>query len=560
MREDGGGWWVDSETALKAGTDYAFEIDGEGPFPDPRSAWQPAGPHQASRVVDHSLFEWSDLHWQARPLSSAVLYELHLGTFTTEGTFDGAIRRLDHLVQLGVTHVEIMPVAEFQGEYGWGYDGVSLYAPHHAYGGPEGMKRFVDACHARGLGVILDVVYNHLGPSGNYLPRFGPYFSQRHHTPWGPGVNFDGPLSYEVRRFFIDNALMWLRDYHVDGLRLDAVHAIVDLSAVHILEQLANEVDALQAELGRHFVLIAESDLNDPRIVRSTDVGGYGLDAQWCDDVHHALHTVLTGERKGYYADFGSLEHLATALKQPYVYAGTHSAVRERNHGRPPVGLNGHQFVTFLQNHDQLGNRARGDRIGHLAGQERTKVGAALILLSPYIPMLFQGEEWAATSPFQYFVDFHNEPQLAEAVRIGRTHEFGGFGWRPEDVPDPTAGSTLANSRLKWDEIEQPAHREMLEWYRSLISLRRRTPEFTSGRLDRVDVRFDPEQAWLVVDRDGIVIACNLSAAGRTIPLAGVDRPVLLTSKPDVRLDDDGFFVPGDCVAVLGRPLKSRSE
>jgi maltooligosyltrehalose trehalohydrolase len=560
MHKEHGGWWIDTGASFAAGVDYAFLVDGRGPFPDPRSGWQPEGPHKSSRVVDHSEFHWTDARWQARPLSSAILYELHIGTFTPGGTFDSAIEQLDHLVDLGVTHVEIMPVAEFQGDYGWGYDGVSLFAPHHAYGGPDGLKRFVDACHARGLAVILDVVYNHLGPSGNYLPAFGPYFSNAHQTPWGPTLNFDGPHSHEVRRFVIDNALMWLRDYHIDGLRLDAIHAIIDLSATHLLEEMAVEVDGLEAQVGRHFVLIAESDLNDPRIVRAREVGGFGLHAHWCDDVHHAVHSVLTGEREGYYADFGSIADLATALRKPYVYSGQLSSVRGRIHGRAPEGLSGSRFVAFLQNHDQLGNRARGDRMTHLIGPDRTKIGAALILLSPYVPMLFQGEEWAASSPFQYFVDFRDEPQLAEAVRNGRMQEFAAFGWNPDNIPDPTVISTLENSRLKWDEISQPDHAEMLEWYRSLIRLRHDVPEFTSGRLDHVNVRYDAERSWLVVDRDDVLVVCNLSSTDQTIPLNGDRRPVLLASKPGLRMDGGQLSLPAETVAILGRPAQTRNE
>jgi len=554
LRPEAHGWWVDTGAPLEPGTDYSFLVDEEGPFSDPRSPWQPNGPHRASRTLDHSSFRWTDARWQAPPLSSAILYEMHPGTFTNEGTFDAAIAKLGHLVDLGVTHVEVMPVAAFQGDYGWGYDGVSLYAPHHAYGGPEGLKRFVDACHAAGLAVILDVVYNHLGPSGNYLPKFGPYFSQSHQTPWGPALNFDGPGSHEVRRFVIDNALMWLRDYHIDGLRLDAIHSVIDLSAVHVLEEMAVEVDALEAQLGRHFVLTAESDLNDPRIVRAREVGGFGLHAHWCDDVHHAVHSALTGECDGYYADFGSMDDLATALKQPYVYAGRLSSVRGRVHGRTPEGLSGSRFVAFLQNHDQLGNRARGDRMNHLVGLEKSKIGAALILLSPYVPMLFQGEEWAASSPFQYFVDFRDEPELAESVRAGRSREFASFGWNPQDVPDPTARSTFDNSRLKWEEISGQDHAEMLEWYRRLIRLRRAMPEFTSGRLDRVHVQHDADQSWLVVMRDDVVIACNLSPSEQSIAVKGGRRPLLLASKSDVRSHEDGIVLPPESVAVLGRP------
>ncbi|MFP5488283.1 MAG: malto-oligosyltrehalose trehalohydrolase, partial [Acidimicrobiia bacterium] len=399
------GWWSASVDSVGPGTRYGFSLDGGPVRPDPRSMSQPDGVDGWSEVVDHAAFGWTDAAWRGVPLPGAVLYELHVGTFTPEGTFDAAIGRLPHLVDLGVDAVELLPVAEFAGRRGWGYDGVDWFAPHHAYGGPDGLKRFVDACHRHGLGVVMDVVHNHLGPAGNYLPEFGPYFSERHQTNWGPAINFDGPGSDEVRRYVIDNVVMWLRDYRIDGLRLDAVHAIVDDSARHLLEQLAAEVDALAATEGRPLFLIAESDLNDPSFVRSRDAGGYGLDAAWADEWHHALHAVLTGDRSGYYEDFGSLELLAKALRQAWVYDGTWSEHRGRHHGRSPVGLTGHQFVVCVQNHDQVGNRAVGDRLGEAVSPGRLKIAAALLLTSPFTPMLFQGEEWGAGTPFQYFTD-----------------------------------------------------------------------------------------------------------------------------------------------------------
>ena len=453
MRQEAGGWWSIDVSHAGHGTDYAFRLDDGSPLPDPRSEWQPSGVHGRSRVIDHSQFQWTDRLWQAKPLSSAIIYELHVGTFTPEGTFDGVIERLDYLADLGVTHIELMPLADFPGGRGWGYDGVSLFACRHQYGGPEGLKRLVNACHSKGLAVIVDVVYNHLGPSGNYLGQFGHYFTDRHNTPWGAALNFDGPHSDEVRRFFCDNALMWLRDYHVDGLRLDAIHAIIDTSAVHILEQLATEVDELAAHLGRHLFLIAESDLNDPRVVRPWPLGGYGIDAQWADDIHHTLHSVIAKERSGYYADFGTIELMAKSMQTPYTYAGEHSSFRQRRHGRPPEGLAGYNFLAYLQNHDQVGNRAQGERITQLAGMDRAKIGAALVLTSIYIPMLFQGEEWAASSPFQYFVDFSDDPDLAKAVTAGRREEFAAFGWKPEEVPDPQSLETFERSILKWDEL-----------------------------------------------------------------------------------------------------------
>jgi maltooligosyltrehalose trehalohydrolase len=552
MQAGADGWWTATVEAAGPGSDYGFLLDGQGPFPDPRSFWQPDGVHGLSRVVDHAAFRWTDGGFQAPPLGAALLYELHVGTFTPEGTFDAAIGKLDHLVHLGVTHVELMPVNEFPGARGWGYDGVGLFAPHHAYGGPDGLKRFVNACHARGLAVLLDVVYNHLGPSGNYLGRYAPYFSRRYTTPWGDAVNFDGPDSDEVRRFFCDNARMWLRDYHCDGLRLDAVHAICDTAAQPFLEQLALEVDALQAQLGRHLVLIPESDLNDPRLLWSRERGGYGLDAQWSDDFHHALHTVLTGERDGYYRDFGALSDLAQALRQAFVYDGRYSAHRRRRHGRAPTGLGGHRFVGYLQNHDQVGNRARGERLSHLVSLGRLKIGAALVLTSPFVPMLFQGEEWGASTPFQYFTD-HQEPELAKAVREGRRREFAAFGWQPEDVPDPQAPETFQRSKLRWQELVHPPHAEILEWHRRLIRLRRAEPALSDGRLERVHTRWDEAARWFVLERGPISVACNLAPQPQPVPLRPGNHATLLSAPPGLTAVDGVVALPPDGVAVLKR-------
>lgn len=547
------GWWNIDLPGVGAGIDYGFCLDGGPRLPDPRSPWQPYGVDGPSRLVDHHSFPWQDRQWQTPPLSAALIYELHLGTFTPEGTYAAAAERLDHLVDLGVTHVELMPVAEFSGTRGWGYDGVCLYAPYHHYGEPDDLKRLVNACHGNGLGVILDVVYNHLGPQGNYLPQFGPYFTDRHHTAWGQSLNYDGPFSDEVRRYLCDNALMWLRDYHFDGLRLDAVHAIVDTSAIPFLEQLATEVDELKAHLGRHLVLIAESDLNDPRVVRPWQIGGYGIDAQWSDDVHHALHGALTGERSGYYADFGKIEDVATAMQRPYVYAGRHSRYRRRSHGRSPEGLSAHNFVCFLQNHDQLGNRAQGERIGHLVRPERARIGAALTLLSPFVPMLFQGEEWGATSPFQYFVDYADHPDLARAVTEGRRHEFEAFGWRPDAVPDPQAEETFLRSKLDWSELEREEHRQTLEWHKQLVRFRRQWPELTDGRMDLVSTQFDEAAQWLQVHRRSITIVCNFADEEQSLRLRP-DKPqhLLLASREGVVVRRGKIVMPGESVAVLG--------
>ncbi len=549
MNRDANGWWSANVAEAGAETDYAFSIDGGMSLPDPRSPSQPYGVHGASRTVDHAAFEWTARSWQPPPLSSAVIYELHVGTFTPGGTFESAIERLRYLKDLGVTHVEIMPVAEFPGERGWGYDGVDLFAPHHSYGGPAGLKKLVDACHREGLAVILDVVYNHLGPDGNYLGLFGPYFSQQHHTPWGEAVNLDGAGSIEVRRFFCDNALMWLRDYHFDGLRLDAIHAIFDSSATHFLEQLSLEVEELEAATGRHFFLIAESDLNDPRVVTPREANGLGFDAQWSDDFHHAVHTLLTGETAGYYADFGRMEDLATALRDMFVYGGRESAFRGRAHGKPVCGLSAHRFIACIQNHDQVGNRAQGDRIGALAGIARQKIGAALLLCGPSIPMLFQGEEFAAATPFQYFTN-HSDPELGAAVSKGRREEFASFGWKPDDVPDPQDISTFNASRIHWRAIDQPAHRDVLAWYRSLIALRRATPALNNGNLDAVQVDFNEPDQWLILYRRNITIACNFSNTSRSIVLRFPAR-LLLASEPNIDVTESKLELAPESVAIL---------
>ncbi|MDQ1485895.1 MAG: maltooligosyltrehalose trehalohydrolase, partial [Actinomycetota bacterium] len=401
MIADAHGWWL-VDVEAKPGAAYGFSLDGGELLPDPRSAWQPDGVHGLSRLVNHHDFEWKAAQWRGRTLLGQVIYELHVGTFTDEGTLDAATDRLDHLVDLGVDFVELMPVAAFPGRQGWGYDGVFLYAVQESYGGPDALKRFVDGCHLRGLGVILDVVYNHLGPDGNVLSSFGPYFTDTFSTPWGAAVNYAGRGSDEVRRFAIDNALMWLRDYRADALRLDAIHAILDTSATHLLESIAAEVHTLSVHLGRPLALVAESDLNDPRIVTPREAGGYGLDAQWSDDFHHALHSVLTGESSGYYEDFGSLADLATALTSGFVYAGAYSPHRRRRHGRPmPASMSLQRLIGYAQNHDQIGNRATGERLSALISPGLQKVAACLVLTSPFTPMLFMGEEWGASTPWQ---------------------------------------------------------------------------------------------------------------------------------------------------------------
>jgi maltooligosyltrehalose trehalohydrolase len=549
MRPAGDGWWVREADEAGPGTDYSFSLDGGPPRPDPRSASQPRGIEGPSLVVDHAAFAWTDGGWRGIPLPGSVLYECHVGAFSPDGTFDGVIGHLDHLADLGVDAIELLPVAEFSGARGWGYDGVDLFAPHHAYGGPDGLKRLVDAAHARGLGVVLDVVYNHLGPAGNYLPEFGPYFSARHHTNWGHAVNFDGQGSDEVRRFVIDNALAWLRDYHCDGLRLDAVHAIVDDSATHILEELAVEVGALAAQVGRPLFVVAESDLNDPRFVRSRDAGGYGLDASWADEWHHALHGVLTGEDSGYYEDFGSLPLLAKALRQAWVYDGCYSPHRRRVHGRSPAGLAGSQFVVATQNHDQVGNRAAGERSAALMSEGRLRIAAALLLTSPFVPLLFQGEEWGASTPFQYFTG-HADAELGRTVSAGRRREFAHFGWDPDQVPDPQDPATFERSKLDWAELGKEPHAGLLAWYRSLIALRRQLPAVTDPRLDRTRTECDSGAGWLVLRRGPVTVASNLGTETWIFP-AGPGAVLLAASDPRIERTRGGLALPADTVAIL---------
>jgi maltooligosyltrehalose trehalohydrolase len=493
------------------GTDYAFALDGGSPLPDPRSAWQPAGVHGPSRVFDPSRHAWQDADWSGREILGAVVYELHVGTFTPQGTLDAAAEKLDHLLELGVDMVEIMPVAAFDGRWGWGYDGVDLYAVHAPYGGPEALQRFVDACHGKGLAVCLDVVYNHLGPSGNYLASFGPYFTHKHDTPWGDAVNLDDDGAEHVRRWIVDNALRWFEEFHLDALRLDAVHALVDDSPRHLLAQLSDETSALAARLGRPLSLVAESDLNDPRMVEPTSQGGMGMTAQWSDDLHHALHSTLTGETQGYYVDFEGVDVVARTLTQVFRHAGEVSAFRGKPWGKPvdPARHRGHRFLGYLQDHDQVGNRAVGDRISATVPPGRQAAGAALYLTSPFTPMVFMGEEWAASTPWQFFTDFP-DPDLGAAVRNGRRSEFAGHGWDAEDVPDPQDPATREASVLDWAEPGKDAHARMLGWYRDLVALRRAEPDLLDDDLRRVHVETGPDR--LVVHRGAFRVLVNLGA------------------------------------------------
>ena len=449
---------------------YLFRLGGGKERPDPASRFQPQGVHGPSQVVD-AAFDWTDGNWRGLPLQQYIIYELHVGTLTAQGTFDKAIERLDDLVALGITAVELMPVAQFPGERNWGYDGVYPFAAQNSYGGPQGLKRFVNACHGRGLAVVLDVVYNHLGPEGNYLRDFGPYFSDLYRTPWGAPINFDGPYSDEVRRFFIENAHYWVAECHVDALRLDAVHAILDFSARTFLQELAATVKRFADGVGRRIHLIAESALNDTRLIRSPDLGGFGLDAQWNDDLHHALHAVLTGEQQGYYCDFGRFDHLLKALREGFVYDGQYSEYRKRRHGNSSRCIPAQRLVVFAQNHDQVGNRLQGDRLSCTVPFEALKLAAGIVLLSANLPLLFMGEEYGETAPFPYFVS-HSDPALIEAVRRGRRAEFASFGWNG-DPPDPQAEETFQSAKLNSVLRLSPGpHRHLWEFHRRLIALR----------------------------------------------------------------------------------------
>ena len=546
-------WWEAHVPDAGDGTDYAFRLDDGDALPDPRSLRQPFGVDGVSRTYDHSAFRWTDRGWRGGPLQGSVIYELHVGTFTSEGTLVAAIERLNHLRDVGVDTVALMPVGAFPGHHGWGYDVVNLWAVYEPYGGPDGLKRFVDACHARRLAVVLDVVYNHVG-IGNRLDAFGPYFTPAHFTPWGPAVNLDRPGSDEVRDFLIGNALMWLRDYHLDGLRLDAVDALVDPSALHFLEELSAEVHALAAALSRELTLIADSHANDVRLVTAREGGGYGLAAQWSDDFHHAVHAAITGERQGYYCDFGSMTALAKTLTRVFFHDGTWSAFRGHRHGRvvDVMRIPASRFLVYLQNHDQVGNRATGDRIAATVSPEMVKVGAGLVLTSPYTPMLFMGEEWGADTPWLYFADHHHlDPALAKAITEGRRAEFAAHGWSASDIPDPQDEATFLRSKLDWSQPDEESRRELLAWYRELIALRRRWPELSDPWLYRMWVDFDEDARWLVERRGRLRIAVSLGHGNARLPLRRPGTALLAASRTGIVIDQDAVIMPGVAFAVI---------
>lgn len=553
MRGDDSWWRATVDAAPDAR--YGFVLgDDSTVLPDPRSPRQPDGVHERSQLWDSAAVTGTDQGWAGRSLAGAVVYEVHVGTFTPDGTFDSAVDKLDYLVDLSVDFVELMPVNSFSGTHGWGYDGVLWYSVHEPYGGPDGLTRFIDACHARSLGVLIDAVFNHLGPSGNYLPSYGPYMSSAS-TAWGESVNISGVDADEVRRYIIDCALRWMRDFHADGLRLDAVHALVDTTAFHILEELAAETDSLAERLGRPLSLIAESDLNDPRLITPRDRGGYGMTAQWDDDIHHAIHTAVSGERQGYYSDFGTLETLARTLKTGYFHAGTYSSFRGRRHGRPldTSAIPATRLLAYTCDHDQVGNRAAGDRPSQNLNFGQLAVKAALALGSPYTAMLFMGEEWGSSSPFQFFTS-HPEPELARATAAGRKAEFAEHGWDADDVPDPQDPKTFTRSKLDWTEIFRGNHGRLRDLYQALIALRHNDPDMADPWLEHLAVDYDEDRRWIAMRRGALVIGCNLGPDPVTVPFVG--EVVLAWGQPQAF--PTATVLEGHSFAILRIPTQSR--
>jgi maltooligosyltrehalose trehalohydrolase len=549
MTRSDDGWWH-ADVDAPADARYGFLLDDDPKvLPDPRSARQPDGVHERSQLWDPAAATWTDGGWAGRPVEGAVIYELHVGTFTDAGTFDAAIDKLDYLVDLGVDFVELMPVNSFAGTHGWGYDGVLWYSVHEPYGGPDGLVRLVDACHGRGLGVLIDAVFNHLGPSGNYLPRFGPYLSSGS-NPWGEGINIADAYSDEVRRYIIGCALRWMRDFHADGLRLDAVHALVDTTAIPILEEMASETDWLSSEVGRPLSLVAESDLNDPRLITPRDRNGFGITAQWADDIHHAIHTAVSGERQGYYADFGSLATLAQTLRHGFFHAATYSSFRHRRHGRPldTLAIPATRLLAYTCTHDQVGNRALGDRPSQNLDAGQLAIKAALVLGSPYTAMLFMGEEWGASTPFQFFSS-HPEPELARATREGRKAEFAEHGWDADEIPDPQDPQTFLRSKLNWGEVDTGEHARLLGFYRDLIALRRTEADLADPWLTNLVIDYDEDRQWIILQRNMIAIACNLGTEAATVPIGG--DVVLAWGGQAVSVDST--VLEGHSLAILRR-------
>jgi maltooligosyltrehalose trehalohydrolase len=500
LTKDDFGYWTTEVQGLGSGALYQYELDNEKLRPDPASQSQPEGVHGPSEVVNHGAFTWTDQAWKGLPLRDMIIYELHTGTFTAEGTFDGVVAKIPYLLDLGINAIELMPIAQFPGGRNWGYDGVFPFAAQDSYGGAEGLKRLVDACHRVGIAVVLDVVYNHMGPEGNYLNDYGPYFTDKYSTPWGKALNFDDAYADAVRNFFLQNALMWLRDFHIDALRLDAVHAIKDFSARHFLLQLSEEVKALGRELDRELVLIAECDLNDPKFLNPKEKGGFGMDGQWIDEFHHSLHALVTGELDGYYSDFGTLEHLRKAFQDSFVYTGQYSEHRKKTFGLSPDNNPYSQFIVFAQNHDHIGNRMLGDRLSQTLNFEQLKLVAATYLLSPYVPLVFMGEEYGEDRPFTYFIS-HTDEELVEAVRKGRKREFEYFHRGEGQVPDPQSEETFASCKLNWNFSEDRTKKTLFDFYKLLIRFRKSNPAFRIDRRGTLEVKADESRQLISIER-----------------------------------------------------------
>ncbi len=562
LRREDKGYFSAVVDGVRDGDRYLYLLDDGTERPDPASRFQPDGVHGPSQVVDSRSFSWTDGAWKGKPLHEYILYELHVGTFTEEGTFEALIPLLDYLLELGVTAIELMPVAQFPGERNWGYDGVYPFAPQNSYGGPAGLKKLIDACHGRGLAVVLDVVYNHLGPEGNYLHGYGPYFTDRYRTPWGEAVNFDGPYSDEVRRYFIDNALHWVCEYHVDALRLDAVHGIFDFSARHFLEELAAEVHREAEDLGREIHVIAESDLNDIRLIDPPGKGGYGLDGQWSDDFHHILHTLLTGEKDGYYQDFSGVGQLAASFRDRFVYSGQYSRFRHRCHGNSAAGRPAEQFVVFAQNHDQVGNRMLGERLTTLVSFESLKLAAGAVLLSPYLPLLFMGEEYGEEAPFLYFIS-HSDPGLVDAVREGRKEEFRSFS-SGGDPPDPGSIETYLRSKPDPDKRFSGKNSVLFEFYKTLIALRKNIPALCVPDTNALRAAALEEQKLVLVERwqgDCLVVCLfNFNEQDVTLQLPGNSGWwCKLLDSSDTDWAGAGTVLPDRVAAAASAVMRGRS-
>lgn len=563
LEKDDHGYWSKEIAPIKPNTKYRFVLDGKITHPDPASRIQPDGVHSWSAVEAEHDYVWGDSEWEGISLKDLIIYELHIGTFTPEGTFESAISKLDHLLDLGINAIEIMPVAQFPGSRNWGYDGVYPYAAQDSYGGNLGLKKLVDACHQKNIAVILDVVYNHMGPEGNYLAEYGPYFTGKHSTPWGKAINFDDAYSDHVRAYFLRNALMWLDDFHIDGLRLDAVHAIIDHGAYHFLKELRQSVDELQIKNRKRYFLIAESELNDVKIMEPYEKGGYGLDTQWADDFHHAVHTLATGEDDGYYHDYGKVEHLAKAFRQGFIYDGIYSSFRKKTVGNNPQSMASSRFVVSIQNHDQIGNRMLGERITELVSFEMLKLMAGTMLISPFIPMLFMGEEYGERHPFLYFIS-HGDPGLVDAVRKGRANEFKAFKWKGQ-VPDPQAEETYNRSKLKWEFHQDPEQKALFTYYQYLISLRKQGM-FSAFFERHIDTEVHEKQKMLIVrSKDALptigilLVVFNFSKKAEQVKMPGfLERWYKICSSSDERWRGKGC--PGKTILQKGEEIAVAPE